>query len=122
MSKQQDDKERLQQVNQQLDDAEQALSAEVVSRLRQSRQMALEQMTPAKLENKKFYLGWRPLGAVAMVMSVLVIMIGLKFMNTDMVSHPDTLNDLPLLTATEEFELYEELEFYQWLEFEDRAG
>ncbi len=116
MSKQQDDKEFLQQVSQQLDESEQTLSAEVLSRLRQSRQQALEQL------DRKFYQGWRPLGAVAMVMSVLVIMIGLNFMQTDMIGHPDKLGDLPLLTATEEFELYDELEFYQWLEFEELAG
>ncbi len=119
MSKQQDDKTFLHKIDQHLDESEQTLSADVVSKLRQSRQVALD-----KLDNQhqKWRTGGRPLGALAMVMSVFVIMIGLKFMQTDSIGHPDTLNDLPLLTATEEFELYEELEFYQWLEFEDRAG
>ena len=121
MSKQQDDEALLQQVSQQLDDSEQALSAEVMSRLRQSRQRALDKLNSDGL-SRNYLFSRRPLGAIAMVMSVFVIMIGLKFMQTDTVGHPDALSDLPLLTATEEFELYEELEFYQWLEFEDRTG
>ena len=119
MSKQDDDKKLLQQLNQHLDDSEQALSAEVVSRLRQSRQLALDKLEG---QNYKLRMGWRPFAAAAMVMSIFVIMVALNFMQTDTVGYPDTLSDLPLLTATEEFELYEELEFYQWLEFEDRAG
>jgi len=32
------------------------------------------------------------------------------------------MDDLPLLTATEDFELYRKLEFYQWLEYETEQG
>ena len=32
------------------------------------------------------------------------------------------MDDLPLLTASEDFELYRDLEFYQWLEHESEKG
>jgi len=112
MSKQQDDKEFLQQVSKQLDDSEQGLPAEVLSRLRQSRQRAVNELKSNQRDRKSRW-GWQPLGAIGMAMSVVVIMIGLTFMQPDSAGIPDTLSDLPLLSASEEFELYEELEFYQ---------
>ena len=32
------------------------------------------------------------------------------------------IEDMNLLSASEELELYEELEFYQWLELEERTS
>lgn len=121
MSNRQDDKEFLQQISQQLDDSERELSGEVLSRLRKSRQQAINQLKSDQLDNKSHW-GWRPLGTVGLVMSVVVIVISLTYIQPDSAGNIDTLSDLSLLSATEELELYEELEFYQWLEFEEHAG
>ena len=110
----------LASVKQQLDEAEQSLSAEDLRSLRLARANAIE-----TLNRRKFY--WRPVAAVATAASVVAIVIGLQGIQTasfdpsyEVGAH--SVEDLPLLSASEELECYEELEFYQWLELEDRAS
>ena len=135
MNKHRDEDEFLQKVNQQLDDAEQSLPAEVLSQLRRRRQLALDQMSSETKRQQANWWSWllhgsadgsgtlvRPAGIAVAMMSVFAIVIGLTFLQTGSITNSDPLMDLPLLSAIEEFEFYEELEFYQWLEFEERTG
>ncbi len=107
-------------VKQQLDESEQSLSTDDVRALRLARANALE-----TLNKPKRY--WQPIAALAVAASVVVIVVGLQGIQTVSVDPSSeigahSIEDIPLLSASDELEFYEELEFYQWLEFEDRTG
>lgn len=115
----------LNSIRQQLDDSEQSLSVDELRSLRLARARAIEELNkPKRL--------WQPVAALATAASVVAIVIGLQGIQTASVDpakdiralevSASTVEDLPLLSATEELEFYENLEFYQWLEFEDRTG
>lgn len=105
----------LASVKQQLDESEQSLSADDLRALHLARANALE-----TLNKPKRY--WQPAAALAIAASVVVIVVGLQGLQTVSVDPSNSIEDLPLLSASDELEFYEELEFYQWLEFEDRTG
>ena len=107
----------LDSVKQQLDKSEQSLSADELRSLRLARAQAIEELNKPKRS-------WQPIAAVATAASVVAIVIGLQGIQTASVDVDPTqsIEDISLLSATEELEFYEDLEFYQWLEFEDRAG
>ena len=111
------EKDFLDAVKQQLDESEQSLSANELRSLRLARAQAIEQLNKPKR-------AWLPIATVATAASVVAIVVGLQGIQTGRVNVDPTqsIEDLPLLSATEELEFYEDLEFYQWLEFEDRTG
>ena len=122
MSDKRDSEETLlNAVKQQLDISEQTLSADELRSLRLARAQAMEALNKPKRT-------WQPIAAVATAASVVAIVIGLQGIQTARVdvdatqSTAQSIEDLSLLSATDELEFYEDLEFYQWLEFEDRAG
>lgn len=105
----------LASVKAQLDESEQSLTADELRALRLARANAIEH-----LNKPKRY--WQPVAVFATAASVVAIVIGLQGIQTVSVDPIQSMEDLPLLSATEELEFYDELEFYQWLEFEDHAG
>ena len=110
----------LASVKQQLDESEQSLSIDELRALRLSRARAIEQLSKPKRY-------WQSVAAFATAASVVAIVVGLQGIQTASVDPSyevgtQSVEDLPLLSASEELEFYDELEFYQWLEFEDRAG
>ena len=105
----------LASVKAQLDESEQALTADELRALRLARAHAIEQVSRPR------WL-WQPLAALATAAGVAAIVIGLQGPQMVAVDPVHSVEDLPLLSTSEEFEFYDELEFYQWLEFEDRAG
>ena len=105
----------LASVKQQLDETEQSLSADDLRELRLARANAIDTL------GKRTW-GWQPVAGLVTAASVVAIVIGLQGIQTANVDPVQSMEDLPLLSASEELEFYDELEFYQWLEFEDRAG
>jgi len=108
----------LASVKWQLDKSEQSLTADELRALRLARANAIDSI--AQLNKPKRY--WQPVAGFATAASVVAIVIGLQGIQTASVDPIQPMEDLPLLSASEELEFYDELEFYQWLEFEDRAG
>lgn len=97
-----------------LDESLHEFDAATLARLKSARSAALasEQHSPGWLFGNKMVL--------ATGFSVLLLAGLWLFQGPDPQHLP--MDELPLLTATEEFELYRNLEFYQWLEYErDRS-
>ena len=105
----------LASVKAKLDESEQLLTADELRALRLRRADALEQLSKPKRY-------WQPVAALATAASVVAIVVGLQGIQTVSVEPIQSMEDLPLLSASEELEFYDELEFYQWLEFEEHAG
>ena len=93
-----------------LDQSQQSLDAITLARLKAARMTALE--------GGEHKFGWLTQNQMflATAMSILLGVSVWLIQTPGNGSLP--MDDLPLLTATEDFELYRELEFYQWLEYE----
>ncbi|MGD8783783.1 MAG: hypothetical protein PVF28_06670 [Thioalkalispiraceae bacterium] len=126
------DEDLLEVINQQLNAAEQSLSNDDLRDLRLARARAIE-----SLGNKNFLIRhWQPLAGVVTAASIVAIVIGLQGLQTatvdllpaDLADNRGTITgvqsveDLSLLSTSDELEFYEDLEFYQWLAFEENTG
>ena len=115
MSKRSSEQDFLHKLTQQLDEAEQALSPDTLRELRQRRYVALDKIArPWRI--------WRPVPVMAMAMSLAVAIIGVRLLLPEHTGVTPQVEDLQLLSASDDLELYEQLEFIQWLEFEEHAG
>ena len=112
------DKEQqfIQEVKAGLDRTLQELDPVTQARIKAARMTALE--------NARYQPGWlrRNRVVVATAMSALLAVSVWLIQKPASNGSNLPLDDLPLLTATEDFELYRELEFYQWLEYETEQG
>ena len=111
-----DNEHFLQQVRQQLDESENHLDAATRSRLTQIRSAALE----SAAEPKAKWLWPVPVMALSSAAIVAVVSVSLS-VNTVTVQN-SSLDDLPLLTINDSFELLNDVEFYQWLEDQNSNG
>ena len=109
-----------------LDDSTALLDGEVRQRLQQARQAAVStaNATPKFAGTSIMRPGWM---VTAGSFAMLAIVIGVGFINFTTELEPSvpmaSIEDMPILTAPEELELYEELDFYQWLaEEQDSVG
>ena len=59
---------------------------------------------------------------MAAVSLVLVLGISLRMTMDITLTPTPALEDIPLLTATDDIEFYNDLDFYQWLEAENLNG
>ena len=111
-----DDKDFIQQVRNELDEACDDLDAATCSRLNQARQQALE----ARQASRSRWL--LPIGGLTTAAAIGILSVNLW--TTQPAQHPtqqpkiDLVEDMELLSGTEELEFFENLEFYQWLEDE----
>lgn len=117
-----DDKEQafLQRINKELDKSEGSLDAETLRALKLARNKAVEAHKATTLQ-KPWQL-WQPVGAVALAATLAAVTVSLNLTQQAAIEPLSTFEDISLLGASEELELYEELEFYQWLESEGRTG
>ncbi|MDH5179078.1 MAG: DUF3619 family protein [Gammaproteobacteria bacterium] len=114
MSQQDNDKQLLQQITQQLDDSVEHLDAATLSRLNQARQQALQQ-------GKRKRFGLTPLLAMGSATTAAVVLtVSIVWVPT--ATNSLAMEDLPMLVAGEELEMFQDLEFYQWLADETRHG
>ncbi|HHJ81015.1 MAG TPA: hypothetical protein ENJ65_05230 [Candidatus Tenderia electrophaga] len=122
MSEEQD--KFIKQVRQQLDQQNEALDSETLSRLRQARAHAVE--TGDRKSGLKGFAG----GAVAFAsISVLAVAVWLAVPTSTTQDVPvlaevqaTAFDDLELLAATEALAFFEDIEFYYWLETQDAQG
>ncbi len=114
----QDESGFLLRVKQEMDRSCAALDGSTQSRLNAMRHAAL-----AQGQRKWLLLGLRkpqllPFGGLVTA-CVLVIAVLLQPPGSAILPEPTQVEDLDLLTATEELDFYEEYEFYQWLATSD---
>lgn len=98
-----------------LDESVDAIDEGTSSRLRQIRHQALNN----KPETRSWFASYSAFAATAavLVLTVTVWLTQAPTMNDELV-----LEDIPLLTASEELDFYQELEFYNWLDDEQING
>ena len=105
----------LQRVKTALDAHEAQLDANTLRDLRLARHKALESLQkPRRL--------WQPVALVAVAASVAVVAISLHVLQPKMPITAPGMEDMALISASDEFDLYENLDFYQWLEQEKHNG
>ena len=111
-----EDKDFLQHIRNELDEACDDLDAATCSRLNQARQQALETRRPAR---SRWLLPLTGLTTTAAI-GVLSVNLWTTQLTQQQTPQPkiDLVEDMELLSGTEELEFFENLEFYQWLEDE----
>ena len=108
-----------QQLQQTLDQQAEQLDAATLSRLNQGRQKALDQGLSSKWS-------WQPdrwvrSATVFASITALAVCIDLFIPSGDS-GTTAPFDDMQMLSAGEDIELYEELQFYQWLATQEQAG
>ena len=110
----QDSERLLEKIRQELDASAEHLDAATQSRLTQIRKQAIVTTTRPKWS-------WS-LPALALGSTAAVAVITISLMWTPATLQQTSLEDLPLLSANDTFELIENIEFYVWLADETRHG
>ena len=114
------DKITLNKINQALDSGAENLDADVSRRLRMARHEAVEQLAQREQKKPSWHL-WQPIAGGMALATVAAISIGIN-LSSHAVVEPDVFEDLTLLSASDEFELYEDMDFYYWLEIQSEQG
>lgn len=112
MNTEERDRELLEKVRATLDASTEDIDAATLRRLRQSRLDALE---AAGAKRRLFFLPrWATAGGVATV-AVLGVAASVWLSATRPVLPEKQVEDLEIITAKEQLDLYADLEFYRWL-------
>ena len=125
---QENDARLIERIRRRLDEDLAELDSATLSRLRQGRQQALAAATQRKrLPWRVRWLERRPASDWLVPAGAFASIVVTAFALTVMVAEPQNglaheVEDLDLLTAGEELELYENLEFYEWLEKREQTG
>jgi hypothetical protein len=119
-----DDAQLVEGIRRRLDADVAGLDDATVSRLKQARQMAL---AVAARGHHPWWQPSRPVGDWLVPAGAFASVVATAVALTLMVSEPGNgvareIDDLELLTAGEELELYENLEFYLWLPDREQTG
>jgi hypothetical protein len=122
------DAQLIERIRRRLDEDAAGLDSAALSRLRQARQRALSAATQSRRPWwRARWLSDTSAGDWLVPAGAFTSIVATAFALTIMVAEPDNdltreVEDLDLLTAGEELELYENLEFYQWLEDRGQTG
>ena len=111
----QKDVQMLEKIKAALDESSEQLDQDTVRALRQARQNALEQLNKSRWN-------WQPMTGLAVAASVTIFAVGVVMLQTNQNDMMPNHEDMPLLSAGDDLEFYENLEFYQWLAFEERSS
>jgi len=125
---QDNDTRLIERIRRRLDEDVDALDSATLSRLEQARRLALAAATQPRRPWRR--IGWldsRPAGDWLIPAGAFASVVATALALTLMVSAPEhgvarAADDLELISAGEELELYENLEFYQWLEIREQTG
>lgn len=105
----------LAQVKSTLDAHETQLDADTLRDLRLARHKALESLhKPRRL--------WQPVTVAAMAAMVLIVVVSLQFTQPKTTVTAPGMEDMTLLSTSDDLDLYENIDFYQWLELERHNG
>lgn len=118
MNNEQQDLEFIDAIRRDLDDASANLDAGIRSRLTKARHAALDQ----KSARPAWLSGWYVKSAAALAATAcLVLALSITLNHAPDSGKGSGLEDMDLLTASDQLELYEDLEFYAWLADEGSA-
>ncbi len=120
MKKQDNETSFLKKVKHSLDQGEEDIPAETLSRLNRIRQEALK----IKKKEKTWAVRWIPMPYPALATAAVVLLAVLLSFPGDREQAPfNPLDDLEILASNNKIEFYKELDFYAWLaEEEPNAG
>ena len=107
MSKQNEDEFNA-KIKQGLNDSVRDLDANTLSKIRQIRSQAIEK---AETKNTK----WSGVMAGALATACVMVFAVAIFLKTPTIE-PVSVDDLELISSSDNLELFEDLEFYEWLE------
>ncbi len=122
------DAQLIERVRRRLDEDVDRLDSAALSRLEQARRLALAALAqPQRPWWHRTWLAGRPAGDWLVPAGAFASVLATAVALTLMVVEPGNglareADDLELLTAGEELELYENLEFYQWLQDREQTG
>ena len=109
----------LESINRKLDKSVIDIDTSTKVALQQIRQQALTQ----EGNNPGVLWSWmKPVPLMAAVSLVLILSISLRLTIDTIDTLTPALEDIPLLTASDDMEFYNDLDFYQWLETENLNG
>ncbi|MFQ5660443.1 MAG: hypothetical protein ACE5GZ_08445 [Gammaproteobacteria bacterium] len=109
MIEQASEQEFLEGIKQDLDRSVRDIDGSTLSRLTRMRKQALDNMAGRGL-NRPY---WLPVGAFTMACLVFAIVAYLPEQQTE---QADMVDDIELISSSEDLEFFEDLEFYEWLE------
>jgi len=106
-----------------LDSSLEELDDSILSRLRQSRQLAINAALQASTSNKGNtfeFPSWLAPASTGAAFATIILSITLFWTQplSQKIHSNDFMEDINLLSQSEELELYQNLEFYLWLEDE----
>ena len=115
MKQNDNDQEFLDKTRELLEHSVDAIDEKTSSRLRQIRYQALD--------TRSRKLNWfTPYSAFAATAAVLLLTVSIWLTQAPIINDELVLEDMPLLTTTEELDFYQDLEFYNWLDDEQING
>ena len=122
------DAQLIEAVRNRLDEQVDGLDSTTLLRLAQARRLALAAAVEARPRwRRTMRLSSRPAGDWLVPAGAFASVLATAVALTLMVAEPGNgsareMDDVELLTAGEELELYENLEFYQWLQDREQTG
>jgi len=98
------------------------IDEQVQSRLAAARRQAIDAYSTKQSVPAKYSQWILPMGGLATVGAALLLTVTLWTMPTDQKVEPvAVLEDINLLTGSEDIDFYQELEFYEWLVVNEQA-
>ena len=122
------DAQLIEGIRHRLDEEVDGLDSATLLRLEQARRLALAAAAgPRPRRRRMIRLSNRPAGDWLVPAGAFASVLATAVALTLMVAEPGSgsareVDDIELLTAGEELELYENLEFYQWLQDREQTG
>lgn len=114
-----EEKAFLETINKQLDQRVEEIDDPTKDALRRIRRSAIAQATDRSTSRWQWL---QPVPIMATISLVLVISLSLRLTMTSSMHPTPALEDIPLLTASDDIEFYNDLEFYRWIEAENLNG
>lgn len=102
-------------IRQSLDESIDALDANTLSKIRQVRTQALERIESSPVNWQRLLVG----GVATACVMVLAIMM---LLNSPISMEPVPIDEIDLISSSDNLELFEDLEFYEWLEEDGLPG
>jgi len=112
---------------QELDHSIDKLDESTLARLRVARKKAVDLTTNSPSTSYTGHLpalisrGWLPVGGIAATAAAVILTVSLS-VTAPTLMDVTNLEDIAVLSATENLDLFDELEFYEWLEDEKHSN
>ncbi len=97
-------------IRQSLDYSVDALDANTLSKIRQIRAQAIEKASVPRRNQ------WRGVLVGSLATACVIVLAVMMLFNTPTSIEPLPVDDLELISSSDNLELFEDLEFYEWLE------